>query len=1489
MRYDLPMTTVSEQLAIAQQQHQAGHFAEAEQLCRQILEQQPDHLETLHLLGMTLHKSGNLMGAIACYQNFLNLRSDEPQVHNNLGVALRAQGKLEAAVHHYQQAIALQPNYPGVHNNLGNLLRQQGKFEEAIAHYQQALKFAPTYADPLNSIGLVLREQGKFEEAIAHYQQVLTLCPENADAYNHLGNTLQGQGRFEEAISCYQTALALRPKAHAFYSNLGAALQELGRLEEAIAAYQQALTLKPDYPDAHYNLGNALKDLDRFEACAACYHQAIALQPNYPEAFNNLGLVLYELGRLEEAIAAYQQALTLRFDYPDAHLNMALSLLRSGDLQQGFREYEYRWQVQGKNFKPPRAFAQPLWDGSNLDGKTILLHAEQGFGDTIQFIRYAALVAERGGRVVVECPVALLRLLRSIPAIAQLVPTGEELPEFQVHAPLMSLPHLLGTALIPAEIPYLAPPPSTGLKLEATGALKIGLVWAGSPDHGSDRHRSCPFTHFLKFLGLPGIQFYSLQKGARAADLSLAAGQVKDLGAQLQDFADTAAAIAQLDLVITVDTSVAHVAGALGRPVWVLLSFAPDWRWLGDAKTPGEPTRTPWYPTMRLFRQTAPGDWVGAIDAMQAALLNLLGIKAYRSEDFSTAVQHYQQALMLNPQMAEVYLNLGNTLRRQGNLTAAVAHYQQAIALTPDHPLAHNNLGVTLRQQGNWQGAIDHYQQALKLNADYPDTHYNLANVLRDQGNFTAALTQYQKAIALRPTYVGAWTNLGNTWKSVGKLQEAIVCYRRVLAIDPDHATAHNNLGHALLLSGDLQQGFAENEWRWQVQNYSLPRPPLPQPLWDGTDLAGKTILLYAEQGLGDTLQFVRYAQFVTGGTVLLECQPSLVRLLQSMEGIQQVIPRGEALPPFEVQAPLLSLPHLLGTTLETVPAAVPYLSAPETAIELEAPAHTRLKVGIVWAGSPTNRSDRYRSCTLECFSQLLNLPGIAFYSLQKGDRAGDLQQFEQAEQIQDLSQQLEDFADTAAAIAQLDLIISVDTAVAHLAGALGKPVWLLLCSDPDWRWMLDRADSPWYPTFRLFRQPDLGDWAIVFSQIREALYTTLLKGRSFAAGSSLPNPLGIGWQLGAATGWGIYGTNLALHLLQTDRFTPVLLVPPSIAAPFNPLQQKLLQPVFEHYQQIQATLAQGQRVDFPILKGLGNQFFTAPELESVSGRQNLGVIFFEDTHLSPAALERAQKFDRLITGSTWNTEVLKSYGLTEIYTVFQGIDPTIFHPAARSGRLGDRFVIFSGGKLEYRKGQDLVIRTFKAFRARHPEALLLIAWHNFWPNTMTGLEQAGHVQGLPQVDAKHRLKMTDWLVANDIPTDAFIDLGIVPNPLVGQILREADVALFPNRCEGGTNLAAMESLACGVPTILSANTGHLDLLGDHCYALRSQNPVQGISAYQGFAGWGESDIEEMLETLEAVYANRNAAQQRGAAAAQFMQDWTWERQMPRLLEMITP
>ncbi len=866
-----------------------------------------------------------------------------------------------------------------------------------------------------------------------------------------------------------------------------------------------------------------------------------------------------------------------------------------------------------------------------------------------------------------------------------------------------------------------------------------------------------------------------------------------------------------------------------------------------------------------------------------------LGNLYLEQSEVAAAITHYQHALKLNPQLIHLHAQLASLLHQQNQIDEAIHHYQAALIHYPQSFQLHHDLGVALGACKQTDSAINYYYRALHLHPNSPEAHNNLGVALSHQEELEAAIAEYHLALALSPQYPDAYNNLAVALDKIGEYEEAIRHYRTCIALKPDYPEAHTNLGIALLLAGDFSQGWAEYEWRYQWQA-SAHHHSVYQPRWNGDSFTEYTLLIYSEQGFGDSIQFLRYLPFVVerGGKILMECPQPLMRLFAPFVGEVTLIPRHQPIPDFDVWVCLMSLPYILGTTLETIPAVIPYLQA-TTEPPVVLPHSDRLKVGLVWGGNPHHGNDAQRSCRLADWLPLISLDGVEFYSLQKGDRTQELAGIDG---ITNLDPYLQDFADTAAIIAQLDLIITVDTSIVHLAGAMGKPTWLLLSFVPDWRWMLEREDTPWYPTVRLFRQTTRGNWQEVIAQVKVALTHYRSPAPPSAPSPLLPSlptaGIGITWQLGNRTGWGIYGLNLALQLLKQPDCFPHLLIPPGDIHQLHPLHHLALQPVLQAQPQWQRLLHQSIHqlwsCDFPILHALGNGFRRSPFLERLHSEHSVGIVFFEDTALSPEAIAQAHRYHRIITGSTWNTEVLLSYGITQVTLVLQGIDPTLFHPAPKLGIWGDRFVLFAGGKLEYRKGQDQIIAAFKAFHYRYPDALLLTAWQNLWPNFMLSMDSTGNVEGLPQINPQGTLEIIPWLVKNNISPEAAIDLGSLPNHLMPSLLREADVALFTSRCEGGTNLAAMECLACGIPTILSANTGHLDLIQrGGCYPLKHQFPVPSHPHFRGTEGWGNSDIEEILETLEFIYHHREQARQQATLAAQQMTALTWEKQVHQL------
>jgi tetratricopeptide (TPR) repeat protein len=485
---------------------------------------------------------------------------------------------------------------------------------------------------------------------------------------------------------------------------------------------------------------------------------------------------------------------------------------------------------------------------------------------------------------------------------------------------------------------------------------------------------------------------------------------------------------------------------------------------------------------------------VAAVPAYVEAHNNLASVLMAQG-DLARAETHYRRAIALAPNHAGAHTNLGNLLWRAGRFADAAAACREAITLAPRTAEAHNNLGNALKDLGDLDGARASYQEAASLNPGYAAAHSNLGNLLCDLGDPAAALAPYRRAVALAPGLADYHMNLGNALRDLARLPEAIASYQRALALDPALGDAHWNLATALLVDGDYARGWPEFAQRWQTRRLAPHRRSFAVPAWDGSDPTGQTILVWAEQGMGDVIQFCRYLPLLAGRgarTVLLidGAWRALETLLRSLAGVDRLALDVAEAGPFDRHCALLDLPGLLGTELATIPADVPYLAADPARVDACArlPAGGAPRVGLVWAGGRHNTRDRLRSLSLERVGPLLELPGIAWVGLQVGDGRQDLERAGAPPGFTDLGPDLRDFADTAAVLDVLDLVISVDTAVAHLAGALARPVWLLLPTAPDWRWLLGRADSPWYPTMRLFRQPAAGDWDAVIAQVREAL-----------------------------------------------------------------------------------------------------------------------------------------------------------------------------------------------------------------------------------------------------------------------------------------------------------------------------------------------------------------------------------------------------------------
>jgi Flp pilus assembly protein TadD len=524
----------------------------------------------------------------------------------------------------------------------GVALAEAGRVNEAMAHWRNVLARDPRDARAHHNLGVALAQQGQPDAAAESLRHAIAHHPRYAEAHFNLGNVLLQQRKRDEALAAFRKAIEIKPDYFDAYVNLGSTLTEKGKSRESVIFLQHAIRLRPQSPEAHNNLGLAFADQGRWPEAEASFHEALRLKPEYAEAHNNLASAYNEQEKTVEAEAAYQIALWLQPDSVSTHWNRALAWHQAGDYERGWPEYEWRWK---RKQTPPRHFPQPLWDGSPLEGRTILLHTEQGLGDMLQFVRYAAVVKARGGTVIVQCPGFLIPLFQRTPGIDRLVDENSPLREFDVHAPFMSLPGLTGTTLatVPATVPYLFVDPERVViwkeKLKGLPGFKIGIAWQGNPHHAWDHHRSFPLDLFSSFprsawecspdaprqpSAAHPIHLISLQKGPGSEQLTKLNGlfPVHDLGAGLEAhpdaYLDTAALMLNLDLVISADTATAHLAGGLGVRTWIALSAKSDWRWLFRRED------SPWYPTLRLFRQHTLDDWPEVFARMSDSLTKIV-------------------------------------------------------------------------------------------------------------------------------------------------------------------------------------------------------------------------------------------------------------------------------------------------------------------------------------------------------------------------------------------------------------------------------------------------------------------------------------------------------------------------------------------------------------------------------------------------------------------------------------------------------------------------------------------------------------------------------------------------------------------------------------------------------------------------------------------------------------------------------------------------
>ncbi len=615
-----------------------GKWQEAKQLFNRALIDNPHDQAALNGLGVVHFNQADMEAAIRCFEQLLALNPDHAGARTNLGNALQKQGYIEAAINCYRQAIALQPHSAEAHNNLGHALLQQGAIEDAMACLQRAVDLQPNSSEAHNNLGSIYFKQGKVNDALAHFRQAVALRPDHAEARNNLGSALLEQGAIDEAIEVFHSALAINPTASEAHYNLGSALQNKQDFNAAIECFQRAISLEPNFANAFNNHGIALHALGRLQEASDQFRHALRLRPDFADALTNLGNVLYDSEDIDAAIACHSKAIALQPDHASAHNNLALALLMQGDYKRGWREYEWRFSAL-KGFTSLHATpAATPWDGTPLQpGDRLLLVSEQGLGDTLQFMRYALPLRARGIDVSLSAPAKLHGLIQAsgihprplLNEEAEAVSEGWWIPLLSLPARLgVSIEHPLHTA------PYIHPGDEAVARWRDLLASErrpiVAINWQGNPDHelGGSRGRSLPLEAFAPLARRSGGSLLSLQKGFGSEQLAACSFRDRFVACQSRvdeswDFQDTAAIIAHCDLVISSDTSIAHLSGGMGQTTWVLLKHMPEWRWGPRGES------SAWYPSMRLFRQRRPGDWAELLERVAgevAAMEELLAL-----------------------------------------------------------------------------------------------------------------------------------------------------------------------------------------------------------------------------------------------------------------------------------------------------------------------------------------------------------------------------------------------------------------------------------------------------------------------------------------------------------------------------------------------------------------------------------------------------------------------------------------------------------------------------------------------------------------------------------------------------------------------------------------------------------------------------------------------------------------------------------------------
>ena len=1122
------------------------------------LELKADFGQAQNNMGNAFFELGDFNRAIACYQRAIELAPDYAEAYNNLANVLAEQGKLEDAIACYKKAIEYDAGNAMAYNNMGGTLKDLGRLDEALTCFRKALQIDPNLVEVHNNMGVTLQNLGRQGEALSCFRRSLQIRPDAGieikaalmlpvicdsnqtiqqarDSIDrHLDTLITSELKIKDPVKEIGTAnfflayhgcnnIDLQKKIATMHIH---ACPQLERKTE--------LNQVPKRKDSKIALGIISKFL--YAHTIGHLNQGIIKHLNR----NKFHVTLFRFtGRSDDVAGAIDQAADEVVVLPNrweparqAIAEKAMDILYYPDIGMDPLTYYLAFSrlapVQCTSWGHPDTTGIPNMDYYISSSDAEPPEAQEHYSERLVLLDHFAMYCRRPrlsqkklsrndfkvseNHNLYACVQSLFKVHPDFDEIIATIlrrdPNGIILFFEDKHEHWARRLRERFTRTLP-DVCHRVRFQKRLSPQFFQDFLQLPDVILDTPHFNGGYTSLLAFAHGSPIVTWPG----EFMRGRLTYALYKQMGILDCVANDIESYINIALNLAQNKVcqkeIRTKIAERSHVLYKNIEPVrelerffesCMLKSAEPE---LNDAQTDrakGDALRDQGKIENAIqYYQKAIGKDPACAEAFNS-LANALKLQGKPEE----ALKCYQQAVRINPNFAEPYYNWGNLLKIAGQYHGAIEKYQTAVGLRPDFVQAYCNMGIALKAIGNFKKSIENFQQAIRLKPDLVEAYNNLGNVLNDDGQFKTAVVKFQKAIALKPDYAEAINNLGVAHFYQGQVKQALEAYDRAIELQPDFADAHWNRALAYLLTGQLKEGFHEYEWRFRKSNWqAIYSRRYEIPRWDGASFQGKRLYVHDEQGLGDTLQFIRYLSLVKdrGGTVIMEAKKPLHGLLRNVSGIDELVERAPGAQPAaacDFCIALLSLPAIFGTTLETIPARHPYLFAD---LDKIITGRRRLqtggiKIGIVWAGRPVVQTDpvglSYRSCGLQWFAPLTEIPDIRIYGLQKGPATADIEKLGLGEKIINLGNAFNDFSDTAAAIANLDLVISVDTSVAHLAGAMGKPTWLLLPWAADWRWLQERSDTPWYPSMRLFRQNKLGAWDNVFEQVTGALQSQI-------------------------------------------------------------------------------------------------------------------------------------------------------------------------------------------------------------------------------------------------------------------------------------------------------------------------------------------------------------------------------------------------------------